>query len=90
MSTCKIYIGDDLEGQVSNEPAKIYGVIAEFKTQAPILMECEGSHSSHDAAHQHMQKLLSQTNVLRACVVVITYGGAGNELLLHDMKRMQE
>ena len=69
--------------------SEVFAVIAEFKNQAPILMEVEGPRSSRDRAHDHMDTLLSRPNCLRAAVVRLTYE-AGNELLIHDMKRMQE
>lgn len=74
---------------MTEDVGEVFGVIAEFKNQGPILMEKEGPHTSHDAAYDHMRSLLAQNNVLRACVVRLTYEG-GNQLLIHDMKRMQE
>lgn len=47
------------------------------------------ARSSWDRAQDHMRTLLSRPDCLRAAVVRLTYE-AGNELLIHDMKRMQE
>lgn len=74
---------------MTEDVTEVFAVIAEFKDQGPILMECEGQRSSRDAAFDHMSRLLSQKDTLRACVVRLEYKG-GNELLLHDMKRMQK
>lgn len=73
---------------MTEDLTEVFGVIVEFKNQAPILMECEGPKSSRDAAHEHMISLLGSQRTVRACVVRLVYEG-GNELLLHDMKRMQ-
>lgn len=74
---------------MTEDVTEVFAVIAEFKDQGPILMECEGQRSSRDAAFDHMRGLLARGRVLRACVVRLEWEG-GNELLLHDMKRMQK
>ena len=74
---------------MTEDVSEVFAVLAEFKNQGPILMEVEGPRSSHNLAHDHMNALLSRPNVLRAAVVRLSYV-SGNELLIHDMKRMQE
>lgn len=74
---------------MTEDVGEVFAVIAEFKDQGPILMEKEGPGTSRSAAREHMNRLLCQSGVLRACVVRLTYD-SGNELLLHDMRRMQE
>ncbi len=74
---------------MTEDVTEVFAVIVEFKDQGPILMECEGPSSSRDAAYDHMNMLLSRQNTLRACIVRLEYE-RGNELLLHDMKRMQK
>lgn len=74
---------------MTEDVGEIFAVVAEFKNQGPILMETEGPMTSRSLAYDRMDNLLRGTNVLRAAVVRITYSG-GNELLVHDMKRMQE
>lgn len=64
----------------------IYGVIAEFPRQAPILMESEGQFSSREAAFKRANEIYG---AIRYAVVRLEYEG-GNELLLHDMERMQK
>jgi hypothetical protein len=64
----------------------VYGVVAEFPNQGPILMEQEGLHSSYESAHESARKL---GTAIRWAVVRLTYIG-GNEMLIHDMKRMQK
>lgn len=74
---------------MTEDVGEIFAVVAEFKNQGPILMEMEGPQTSRDKADARMRSLLSSPNVLRAAMVRLTYEG-GNELLIHDMKRMQE
>ena len=74
---------------MTDDLTEIFGVVAEFRNQAPILMEAEGEKTSRDSAYEHMEKLLSSNRVLRACVVRLEYDG-GNALTLHDMKRIQK
>ena len=66
-----------------------FGVIVEFKGQAPILMETEGEASSHEKAMARMREMLARPNVVRAAMVRLVYEG-GNELLVRDLERMQE
>jgi len=66
---------------------EIFAVVAEFRNQGPILMETEGPSTSRDAAYDRMSGL--GPNCVRACVVRLSYE-VGNELLIHDLKRMQK
>ena len=70
----------------------VFAVICEFKNQAPILMETEGSQSSFEACEKRRRELEARPDVIRTCVVRIADCPAwcGNSLLLEDMKRMQK
>jgi hypothetical protein len=72
-----------------NEDDGVYGVVVEWHNQGPILMEAEGPRTSYDAASDHMSRLIGAPRVTRVAVVRLEYVG-GNELLLKDMKRMQQ
>lgn len=74
---------------MTEDVGEVFAVVAEWKNQGPILMETEGPKSSRDKAYEQMGQVLSRPHCLRAAVVRIVYE-AGNELLIHDMKRMQE
>jgi hypothetical protein len=69
---------------------EVYGVLFEGRNQGPILMETEGPTSSREAAQEKAEILRARPDVLRVCIVRLTYEGHGNELLLHDMERMQK
>ena len=64
-------------------------VVAEFKNQAPIVMEREAPFTSYDEVRQSTARLDRDPRCLRWCVATLTYEG-GNALLLHDLKRMQK
>lgn len=64
----------------------VFVVVAEFRHQAPIVMEAEGEHSGRDAAFERASRV---PGALRTCVARLTYEG-GNALLLHDIKRLQK
>ena len=74
----------------TEEGPEVYGVLFESTNQGPILMETEGPRSSLEAALEQATKLRARPGTLRVCVVRLTYEGHGNELLLHDMERMQK
>jgi hypothetical protein len=72
-----------------DDEAGVFAVVVEFQTEGPILMETSGCVSSREAAFKRRDELLSRC--VRATVVrVVPEKWGGNELLLHDMKRMQE
>ena len=76
---------------MTEDLTEIFAVVAEFKDEAPILMETEGRHTSRAAAFARRDRLLGESRCIRACVVQITADRfGGNDLLLHDMKRIQE
>ena len=70
----------------------IYGVVAEFKMQGPILLETEAEHSSFDAAHDRARSMAGRPDVIRVAVVRIerTEVWAGNHAVLKDMERLQK
>lgn len=61
-----------------------FGVVIERAGQDPFLLECEADRSSKGHAHE----LARRFNATRYCIVRLVPVG-GNELLLHDMKRLQ-
>ena len=67
-----------------------YGVIAEYRGQAPILMEAEGGTTSYEGAVARAQGL---RDAIRYQIVRLVPVGSGyqngNELLLKDLERMQ-
>lgn len=67
----------------------MFGVVAEFANQGPLLMEAEGGASSYEAAMRRCQEFSGRPGILRVAVVRLTLEN-GNELLLHDMERMQK
>lgn len=71
------------------DPGGLFAVVAEWSNQAPILMETEGFMTSIDAARDRAAKMAARKDMLRVCIVRLTYK-SGNELALHDMKRMQK
>lgn len=75
-----------------NDYSGVYAVIVEFKNQAPMLMETEGKYSSFENAEKRRRGLEARLDVIRALTVKVgkTEGWNGNDLLLDDMKRMQE
>lgn len=77
---------DCQKGRPERPAPEVYGVIAEFPSQGPILMESEGPWSSEEAARERTYKL---KGAIRTAVVRLTYA-SGNELLLLDMQRMQK
>lgn len=72
-----------------NDGPAVFGVVAEWVDQGPILMEAEGNGSSYEAALERCQQLSGRPGILRVAVVRLTFEN-GNELLLHDMERMQK
>lgn len=74
---------------MTEDVGEVFAVVAEFKNQGPILMETEGPMSSRQKAYERLSEISRRVDCLRAAVVQLTYVG-GNELLIHDMKRMQE
>lgn len=48
-----------------------FGIIAEFKSQGPVLMEAEDT--SFDATDRQYRDLLKSPNVVRACMVRLVY-----------------
>lgn len=81
-----------LDGTRRDEEAegpRVFGVVVEWSNQGPILMESEGPFTSYDAAMKRCQRLSERRGVLRVAVVRLTLEN-GNELLLHDMERMQK
>lgn len=68
---------------------EIFGVVTENKDEGPLLHETLAKNTSYKAAQERMKFLLGMPNVIRACVVRLEFA-YGNELLPHDMKRMQE
>ena len=74
---------------MTEDVGEVFAVLAEWKEQGPFLMETEGPRSSREKAYEQMRTVLARPHCLRAAVVRLTYDG-GNELLIHDMKRMQE
>lgn len=74
---------------MTEDITEIFAVVAEFKNQAPILMEMEGEQTSLQSARDRASDLSKSSNVLRTCVVRLEYE-SGNALLLHDLKRIQK
>lgn len=74
---------------MTEDVSEIFAVIAESKDEGPLLHETSGKNTSYEAARARMARLLERPDVLRACVVRLEFS-YGNELLTHDMKRMQE
>jgi hypothetical protein len=72
-----------------NEDDGVYGVVVEWQNQGPILMEAEGPRTSYNWAYEYMRSLVGAPRVTRVAVVRLAYVD-GNELLLKDMKRMQQ
>lgn len=68
-----------------SDESGVYALVIETAGQAAILLETEGHQSSHEAAHARIRF----PNTIRWAVVRLVYE-SGNELLLHDMKRMQK
>lgn len=70
----------------------VFAVIAEFKDQAPILMETEGDQSSLSAARDRMQRMAGRPDVIRVCIVRLVNSGvwSGNQTLLAAMRDMQQ
>lgn len=74
---------------MTEDVGEVFAVMAEFKDTGPFLMETDGPRSSREKAYEQMRTVVSKPHCLRAAVVRLTHDG-GNELLIHDMKRMQE
>lgn len=74
---------------MTEDVTEIFAVVAEWKNQGPILMETEGPNTSYEEVRKQSDRLSSQPHILRTAIVRLEYHG-GNELLLHDMKRMQK
>lgn len=72
-----------------NDGPAVFAVVAEWANQGPLLMETEGVFSSYEAAMERCQGLSGRPGILRVAVVRLTLEN-GNELLLHDMERMQK
>lgn len=70
----------------------IFAVIAEFKGQAPLILETEAKLSSFDAAMDRAREMQKRPDVIRTCVVRCEASPiwSGNDLLILDMKRMQK
>lgn len=77
---------------MSDQDDGIYAVIAEFKGQAPLILETEASGSSFEAAQDRAREMQKRPDVIRICVVRCDASPlwSGNELLILDMKRMQK
>lgn len=65
----------------------VFGVLAEFGMQAPILMETEGPDSTYEAASERAKRALSH-GAIRACVVRLVFED-GNASVFREMERMQ-
>lgn len=72
-----------------NDGPEVFGVVAEWANQGPILLETEGIASSYDDAMRRCAEFSRRPGILRVAVVRLTFEN-GNELLLHDMERMQK
>lgn len=68
---------------------EVYGVIAEFANQGPLLLESEGQGTSYENALAQCQRLGRAPHILRVAIVKLVHVN-GNELILHDMERMQK
>lgn len=55
-----------------------YGLLVEWKQQAPILME--GERTDYGSVYEAYQRMLQQPSVIRLCIVKLIYA-AGNESL---------
>ena len=66
----------------------VLGVVVEMANQGPLLLEAEGQSTSYEAAMKRCSELAGKRGVVRVAVVRLTIEN-GNELILHDMKRMQ-
>ena len=73
---------------MTEDVGEIFAVVAEWRDQGPVLMETEGPETSLQAARDQMHRMIEKGS-LRAAIVRITYE-RGNELLIHDLKRMQK
>jgi hypothetical protein len=67
----------------------LYGVIAEFPTQPPILMEAEGDGVTYEGACRRAEHLRHKGGAIRTAVVQLVFL-QGNPLVLHDMARLAE
>ena len=74
---------------MTEDVTEIFAVVVETKDEGPLLHETLGKNTSYKVAQERMKFLLGSPGVIRACVVRLEFA-YGNELLPHDMKRMQE
>ena len=74
---------------MTEDVTEVFAVVAEWKNQGPILMETEGPQSSYAKARERSDMIGRQSHILRTAIVRLEYVD-GNELLIHDLKRMQE
>ncbi len=58
---------------------KIYGVIAEWKEEAPLVME--GYLTTYDKAHARMRDLAQRPNVIRVAMFKAIYATGHNDLV---------
>jgi hypothetical protein len=63
---------------------KIYGVIAEWKEEGPLVME--GALSTYDQAHARMRHLGQRPNVIRVAMFKAVYE-YGNTALIPEEKQ---
>lgn len=70
----------------THDRAGAYVVVAEWRGQAPIVMETEGPHSSRDEARERT-RTFGHLNRYCICRLVPV---EGNELVLKDLERMQK
>jgi hypothetical protein len=73
---------------VTEDLGDIFVVVAEFGDQGPIVMETEGQGTSRQAAFDRAARMRSHSNIIRTAIARLTFE-SGNELLIHDLKRMQ-
>jgi hypothetical protein len=63
---------------------KIYGVIAEWKEEGPLIME--GHPATYDQAHARMRELAARPNVIRVAMFKAIFETGNNALIPQESK----
>lgn len=64
---------------------KVYGVIAEWKDEAPIIMECYPM--THDDAHQRMMRLKNESNIIRVAMFQMIFSDGNRSLVPEETEK---
>lgn len=73
---------------MTEDLSEVFALAVEFKGEGPLLMEALARGTSFRSARDAMRVFEADPRVVRVAIVRLEYA-SGNELLLHDMKRMQ-